>query len=338
MLESKGVIHMKMKNGFHQLIMAVLVGLMLPALLLHWFAKSYQRESAANDPAPTASMDIEVEVFSPEVQTIAVKTDSGTVIMELDTYLTCVLLCEVPAEFEDEALKAQAVVARTYAYKREAGDKHKDAAVCTDPACCQGYRSCEAYIDAGGNAADVEKMRQAVTATGGQYLTYAGEVIEATYFSCSGGRTEDAVAVWGAEIPYLQSVESPGEENADHFTDTVSFSVEEFAQRLGYTPDGAPGTWLKGVTYTQGGGVETMQIGERIFKGTQIRQLLGLRSTAFVMSAVGDTITVTTKGFGHRVGMSQYGADAMAAAGSTYAQILAYYYPGTQLQYSKTGN
>ena len=88
----------------------------------------------------------------------------------------------------------------------------------------------------------------------------------------------------------------------------------------------------------QGGGVETMQIGERIFKGTQLRQLLSLRSTAFVMSAVGETITVTTKGFGHRVGMSQYGADAMAAAGNTYAQILAYYYPGTQLQYSETGN
>jgi len=327
-----------MKNGFHQLVMAVLVGLLLPAMLLHWFAKSYLHDSEVSESVPTASVDADVDAFSPEVKTIAVKTDDGIATMELDDYLTCVLLCEVPAEFDDEALKAQAVVARTYAYKREAGDKHADAAVCTDPACCQGYRSSEAYIAAGGNAADVEKMRKAVAATNGQYLTYGGEVIEATYFSCSGGRTEDAVAVWGAEIPYLRSVESPGEENADHYTDTVSFSAEEFAQCLGYTPDGAPGTWLKGVTYTQGGGVETMQIGERIFKGTQLRQLLGLRSTAFVMSAVGETITVTTKGFGHRVGMSQYGADAMAAAGNTYAQILAYYYPGTQLQYSETGN
>ena len=139
------------------------------------------------------------------------------------------------------------------------------------------------------------------------------------------------MAVWGAEIPYLKSVPSPGEEQAAHYVDTVTFSVEEFCKRLGKTLGGAPSEWINNITYTEGGGVDTLTICGETYSGTQLRQLLDLRSTAFIITAFGNMITITTKGYGHRVGMSQYGADAMAVSGSTYEQILAHYYPGTIL-------
>lgn len=252
--------------------------------------------------------------------------------LPLEEYITSVVLREMPADFEPEALKAQAVVARTYTLRRSAaGGKHPGGDICTDPSCCQGYWEEAAYIESGGTEESLQKVKSAVNATAGQVLTYQGKLIEATYFSCSGGMTEDAAAVWGSDLPYLQAVKSPGEEKATHYTDTVSFTGKEFQDKLGIKLSGSPERWIGKVTYTDGGGVATMQIGGEEYTGTQLRQKLGLRSTAFVMTAVGNTVTVTTKGFGHRVGMSQYGADAMAVSGSTYAQILAHYYQGTEL-------
>ena len=178
----------------------------------------------------------------------------------------------------------------------------------------------------------IDKMKEAVDKTENLVLMYDGELIEATYFSCSGGRTEAAVSVWGQDIAYLQSVDSPGEEQSANYIDTVSFTAQEFSGRIGLSLQGSPATWIGEITYTDGGGVDKIQIGGVEFSGVQIRQMLNLRSTAFLISAVGDTVTITTKGFGHRVGMSQYGAEAMAAQGKNYRQILEHYYPGTTLQ------
>ena len=189
----------------------------------------------------------------------------------------------------------------------------------------------EDYLMKGGKERDVQRIRDIVAATEGQVLTYEGKLIEATYFSCSGGATEDAVAVWGTDVPYLQSVESPGEEQAAHYTDTVSFSPTDFASRLGISLTGEPSKWFSERTYTEGGGVATMKIGTETFSGTQLRKILGLRSTAFEIETDDDVIVITTHGYGHRVGMSQYGADAMAAVGSTYPDILTHYYQGTEL-------
>ena len=137
--------------------------------------------------------------------------------------------------------------------------------------------------------------------------------------------------MWGADFPYLRAVDSPGEEAAPHDTDTVTFTPQAFQNALGRSLSGSPGTWFGPVTYTDGGGVDTMVIAGEVYGGTQLRSLLSLRSTAFTVAATDTQITVTTKGYGHRVGMSQYGADAMAATGSSYAEILAHYYPGTEL-------
>ncbi len=268
-----------------------------------------------------------------EQKYIKVKKDEQTVVsMPIEEYILGVVLGEMPASFETEAIKAQAVVARTFAaYNIEIGKKHSDCDICTDSNCCQSYIDPDIYAQKIGSYNDVDRFRAAIMDTAGECLWYSGSLIEATYFSCSGGKTEDAAAVWGTEVPYLKSQDSPGEEKSAHYLNTINFSAREFQNKLGIHLQGLPGTWIKNVTYTKGGGVDTIQIGSIEYKGTQLRKILGLKSTAFIITAAGDSVTITTKGFGHRVGMSQYGADAMAVKGNTYDQILSYYYPGTYL-------
>ena len=137
--------------------------------------------------------------------------------------------------------------------------------------------------------------------------------------------------MWGTDVPYLQAVDSPGEENATHYTDQIKLTNTEFQASLGVQLSGTPASWFGKVTYTDGGGVDTIVIGGKIFRGVELRQKLNLNSTAFSIMPIGDNVHIYTRGFGHRVGMSQYGADAMAAGGSTYQQILGHYYPGTIL-------
>lgn len=305
---------------------SLVMGMVLPGMLLNFAAAVWdaalqsQQEEISQEP---------FQISAP----VRIKNEDGTVTEgDLDTYIVGVVLGEMPASFSEEALKAQSVVARTYARKAYVtGGKHGDGSVCMESSCCQAYVAQEDYLQQGGHPEQVEKIRNAVQATTGQVLTYEGELIEATYFSCSGGSTEDAVAVWGREFPYLQAVESPGEENAAHYQDTVVFTPRQLEEKLGITLAGNPGTWISAISYTAGGGVDSIAIGTVYFSGIEIREKLGLRSTAFSVEARRDAVTFTTKGFGHRVGMSQYGADAMAVAGSSYEEILAHYYQGTAL-------
>lgn len=314
-----------------QIIAAFLAGLALPLGMSVLFRKTPIPADVESDAlTPTESLAAQAAVDRTVMLTVA--NDAGNLQqMDLEEYLVGVVLAEMPAGFESEALKAQAVVARTYTRKRMERGKHDGAAVCMDPGCCQGYMDPSDYLDSGGTESSVEKVRQAVHNTDGQVLTYEGELIDATYFSCSGGSTEDAVAVWGQDVPYLQAVDSPGEEDAPRYSDSVTFAASEFAQLLGLSAQGDPAGWFGEVTYTDGGGVDTMVIRGQSFRGTKLRSALGLRSTAFEVKVSGQTITVTTRGFGHRVGMSQYGAQAMAEGGSGYKAILAHYYTGAEL-------
>ena len=313
-----------MRPLWKDILAAVWIGMILPGIMLNIFVwKQRQREPdqlPILQGQPVQKSGNSIIVRNPE----GVRTD-----MDLDTYLTGVLLAEIPAGFQEEALKAQAVAARTYAWKAHTkGGKHQDSSVCVDASCCQAYIREADYLSRGGNPEHLEKVRRSVLSTSGMVLFYAGEPIEATYFSCSGGSTEDAAAVWGADVPYLQAVASPVEENTKHFVTTTKLPVSDFSGRLGVNlSDGGIGQPV----YTAGGGIQTINIGGKDFTGVQLRSLLGLKSTAIQMSVVGDQVVITTKGYGHRVGMSQYGADAMAVAGSTYEQILAHYYPGTAL-------
>lgn len=317
-----------MKQFWREVGLAVVLGMLMPGLILNIVTYSSRRYvSESNPTAPTVHTQTEALI-------IPVLTNDGWVEdMELEEYLTGVVLAEMPASFEEEALKAQAVVARTYTLRAHNGKgKHDGASVCTDSACCQAYRSEENYFTEGGSMESVDKVREAVEDTYGLVLTYQGELIEATYFSCSGGSTEDALAVWGTDVPYLKAVSSPGEEDATYYTDSVSFSQSEIEDKLQLELQEDSAAWFGDVSYTSGGGVDTMVIGGKTFEGTELRQLLGLRSTAFSVTVEGATVTFHTRGFGHRVGMSQYGADAMAVSGCSFEEILQHYYQGTALE------
>lgn len=321
-----------MKGIWKDVLTALFMGMVLPGMVLQMVSAYQNRERPIV--AETTPETAAPETLPPPVLlTAKVRWKNGEVEkVNMDDYLLGVVLAEMPADFEMEALKAQAVVARTYTRKAYLTDgKHGDGSVCTDPGCCQAYISQEDYLSQGGTREGVDKVRFAVEATTGYVLTYGEELIEATYFSCSGGSTEDAAAVWGTDYPYLQAVDSPGEENAAHFTDIVTFTPEEFQSALGAALSGSPHSWIGTTTYTEGGGVNTMTIGGETYTGTQLRALLGLRSTAFTVLTEDEEITITTRGFGHRVGMSQYGADAMAVTGSGFREILSHYYPGTTL-------
>ena len=299
------------------ILYTLITGILIPSLLIALTLRLTDR--GEDEPKQT-------DITNPEQQQVQerivrVLTDSGVVSLKLENYIACVVQGELPADFEPEAMKAQAVVARTYTCNRQQNPKHENADVCTDSACCQACVSLEDDVI-------FDRVKDAVAQTEGQVLTYQGDIIEATYFSCSGGKTEDAKAVWGSDVPYLQSVESPGEEMAPRYTDTVRFSVQEFRSCLEIA-DGP--IKIENIRYTEGGGVLDLSVNGKTFSGTQLRKLLKLRSTAFVITVMGDSVTVTTKGFGHRVGMSQYGAEAMALQGKTYQEILSHYYVGTEL-------
>lgn len=309
---------MGVKELTKDILFSVFAGLVLPGFILNGASRVW------NKALQTREEGIGEQIISAPLP-VKIRRADGTVSEDdMDTYLVGVVLGEMPAYFEPEALKAQAVVARTYARKAWlTGGKHGDGSICTEPSCCQAWVDEQTF-----DQEAVENVRQAVQRTSGQVLTFDGELIEATYFSCSGGRTEDAVAVWGTEVPYLQAVDSPGEENAAHYRDTVTFSAEELRALLELAD---PEFRIGDIVHTDGGGIDTLEIGGKMFTGTELREKLGLYSAAFSIEREGDLVTVITKGYGHRVGMSQYGADAMAAAGSGYPEILAHYYPGTQL-------
>ena len=257
----------------------------------------------------------------------------------MEDYLTGVLLSEMPVDFSPEARKAQVVAARTFTCRKLESPKHTQADVCADFACCQAWTSRGDLERKYGDdfTAVWQSAQELVRESAGEVLTFGGELIDAVYFSCSGGRTEAAVAVWGGEIPYLQSVPSPGEEDAPRETETLTFTAEEFRDRI--TParpdadlSGTPETWFGTVRYTAGGGIGTLELGGASFTGTELRRLLGLRSTDIEFSPQEDGVTVTTHGFGHRVGLSQYGAEAMAQAGRRFDEILLHYYQGTEIR------
>lgn len=274
--------------------------------------------------------------------TIRVKLDGETVEMNMDDYIQGVLRAEMPASFELEALKAQAVAARTETlYKVENGPSanHPEADICNDINCCQAYRSAEAAESAWG--ADAEKysakIAQAVRGTDGMVILYEDKPILAAFFSAASGQTHNSGDVWVSDLPYLQSVESPeGENEVPNYYSVVTFPQEEFRDRfLASYPeaklDGAPEKWIGTVQRNDSDMVTSIVIGGVEVKGTAVRRLFGLRSASFSAAAEGKDIVFRVTGYGHGVGMSQYGANVMAREGKEYQEILCWYYTGVTI-------
>lgn len=263
--------------------------------------------------------------------------------MELESYVLGVVAAEMPAAYHLEALKAQAVAARTRAVEQQQNNGCSlapGADVCTRSGHCQGYADEGALREKWGNEYSLYRQRvlEAVSATGGQILTWQGEPITVMYHAISGGRTEDVQAVFSESLPYLVSVESRGEEGVRGYREDAYFSFEEAAQllNLAFPQLGAMAETLRQTltvaAHTPAGRVESLLICGQQIAGTAFRSALGLRSTLFTFSMDGEGITFHQTGYGHGVGMSQAGANSMAADGSGYRQILAHYYPETTLE------
>lgn len=257
--------------------------------------------------------------------------------LDFDDYIKGVLIGEVPITYELEALKAQAIVARTYTlYKLKTNKNgHNGADMCDDINCCQCYKTKEYAFQSWDDEEENEKWRkleQAVNETSKKYITYSGEIISAFFHAHSGGQTENVKYVWGGnEIPYLKSVE--GKENYP-YQDTKTFTKEEFAESIkDIIKDYKEKDYeIKIVDYTGSGRVNNIKIGEIEIKATELRKLVGIRSTNFRIEKKEDgTVTFYTIGYGHGVGMSQEGANQMAIDGATYEEIIKHYYTGVEI-------
>lgn len=255
-------------------------------------------------------------------------------------YLYGVVSAEMPASFEEEALKAQAVAARTETVKKKSFEnkEHKNADVCDNPSHCQAYYSENDLKEKYGEkwlGEDYLKIKKSVDETSGIIATYNDEPITAVFHSTSSGITENSKDVWGGDMPYLVSVKSEGEEASPRFIEEREFSFSDFKNLISksknITFSDNPKNWITNIKRNESGSVNTLNICGTEFKGTEIRNILSLRSTNFEIS-ITDKIIFKTKGNGHGVGMSQYGANYMAKKGYGYEDILKKYYTGITIK------
>lgn len=283
------------------------------------------------------------ENFHFDGQTVGVFNCETQKVMQvnLEEYLVGVVAAEMPAAFETEALKAQAVAARTFIVKKvadhNAPEQHAGAAVCTDSTHCKAWLSKDDLKKTYGKNFDeyYSKVAQAVLATQGEIVVYQGQPITAVFHSMSGGRTENAKDVWGGDVPYLVSVDSPGDILSPKYETTADFTLEEFKEKiLAAKPDAVVDSYndIGDIVRSEAGGVKTIIIGGQEFTGAEMRTMFGLRSANFSLSQVGENLRFTVHGYGHGVGMSQYGANYFAQMGRSYKEILKIYYQGTDLQ------
>jgi stage II sporulation protein D len=252
-----------------------------------------------------------------------------------EEYVIGVVASEMPAEFDTEALKAQALAARTYITKQLMNDQAlgvPEGSVVTDTQMHQVYKNPEELRKQWGEdyTRKINKITEAVAATQGKILTYENQPIEAQFFSTSNGYTENSEAYWEESIPYLKSVVSTWDEKSPKFYDQMVISIREFENKLGVNLDNN-GSVGKITELTPGKRVAKVEIGDKEFTGREVREKLGLKSSDFTWEIKGNSVVIETKGFGHGVGMSQYGANFMAEDGKSYSEIVSYYYNGTKI-------
>lgn len=256
----------------------------------------------------------------------------------LEDYVVGVVSSEMPADFEKEALKAQALTARTYIVKQLISEKKIDLpqdANVADTELFQVYKSPEELQKSWGSDYNwkIEKVREAVQDTKGQILTYEGQPIDATFFSTSNGYTENSEEIWANPVPYLKSVQSPWDKQSPKFTGQKVFSIKDFESKLGVKLSNKK-TIGEVTERTTGKRVGKVEINGKTVTGKEIREKLGLMSTDFTWEIKGDNVVINTKGYGHGVGMSQYGANGMAQEGKKYSEIVQYYYQGVEISNS----
>jgi len=305
---------------------------------------SVKKASEVDDAIPPAEAAEPEQPGKPDRERVLrVKLGNTVEEMTMDAYLQGVLRAEMPASFEMEALKAQAIAARTYTlHKMLSGPiaNHPDADACDDINCCKAYKSAEdAAADWGGMALYYEeKLARCIAETDGEAIVYGGEPILAVFFSSSGGHTQNAGAVWQSDLPYLQSVSSPeSEELVPNYYSVARFSPDEFRSLfLKAHPEaklsGSAEGWITDVVRNDADFVTTLRVGGVTVKGNELRSILSLRSPSFTVEFADNAFTFHVTGYGHGVGMSQYGANALALEGMSAEEILEHYFTGTQVR------
>jgi len=262
--------------------------------------------------------------------------------LPIDEYLYGVVSSEMPASYDIEALKAQAVVARTYTiYQiKNSKGKHDNADICDNFACCQAWLSKDdrmAKWSEDEREANWKKIVNAVDSTQGKIITYNGEVIDAFFHSNSGGITETASNVWGGQnFPYLKSVETSGEDGYSEYNSEVEITKQDFVNKIKEKHqetiiDFDEIDCIKILEFTESGRVKTIKIGNIQIAGTELRSLFGLKSTNFNFEIKDNSVVFFVKGYGHGVGMSQTGANSLAKQGSTYENIIKHFYNNVEI-------
>lgn len=271
--------------------------------------------------------------------------------MPLEIYIQGVVAAEMPASFELEALKSQAIAARTYAAKKicliggSGCDAHPGADICTDPTHCQDWISEETAKSRWKKEESElywQRITDAVKATYGEVLTYEGELIDPVFHSTCGGHTENSEDVWSSAVPYLRGVECGYCNDFSHFTEEYRFTMPELEEKLGFSEqeskdlaalsqDG-PKKMVMIEETTETGRVKKIKVGEKVFPGNDFRLKLDLRSTNFTFKRQDETFVFTTTGYGHGVGLCQYGANGMAKEGKDHKAILTHYYTGVKIE------
>lgn len=264
--------------------------------------------------------------------------------MDIETYLYGVLSGEMSAKFNIEALKAQAIAARTFVINKKentASSGHKNAVVCTNYKHCQEYKSYEELKSTNGTQWMEEyypKIKKAVDETKGQIIVYEDKPILPLYFSTSSGKTENSEEVFSTQYPYLKSVDSPYDGQSPKYTSQVVISKFDFINNMkkSYPNISINSNNLKDdikiLNRNEGGSVDKIKIGNKQLTGVNIRSIFTLNSANFEIEFKDDNVIFNVKGYGHGVGMSQWGAEGMAEEGFLYYEILRYYYTGTEIK------
>lgn len=262
--------------------------------------------------------------------------------INIDEYLYGVVAAEMPANFHEEALKAQGVVARTYTiYKIANGSKHEGADICDSASCCQAWISKDDRFSKWNEAeceSNWKKIVSAVEETKGQIITYDGKPINAFFHSNSGGTTETATNVWGGtNYPYLQTVETSGEDAYTQYSSNVTITKNEVIQKIKEYYSEAEINFeneneIEILEKTESGRVKIIKFGNKQISGVETRTIFGLKSAKFSVKIEGENVIFEVLGYGHGVGMSQTGADSMAKIGNNYETIIKHYYTGVEIQ------
>ncbi len=257
----------------------------------------------------------------------------------LETYLYGVVSAEMPASYEMEALKAQAVVARTYTKFKQKEKKHENADICDDSTCCQAWISKEnrfARWEEAERESNWQKIVSSVDSTAGKYVVYEGEPINAFFHSNSAGKTELPINVWGGNYPYLGSVETSGEEAYSTYSSEIQISKDELIQKMlekysKFKIDFKQDDCMKILEYNDSGRVKTLKVGNINLSGVEARTIFGLKSAKFEFMIEGDNIKFVTLGYGHGVGLSQSGSDSLAKQGKNFEEIIKHYYKNVEI-------